>query len=125
MGLKGGDHTKPTDKACNVCGSMVEIVNHAASQCSNRSCLTLSRDNDLSTDSTMEEQKEYWRELAIERDKNTALTVEAAEEMALEAFANYIQADSRTDAEEAEIRVDTYLKHTDKGWGWLKEESDV
>jgi hypothetical protein len=117
--------TRKTDTACNVCGSMVEIVCNAASQCSNRSCLTREDDNDLSTDSTMEEQRDYWRELAIERDKNTALTVEKAEEMALEEFEAYIQAGSRAEAEEAEIRADTYLDHTDKGWGWLKEESDI
>jgi hypothetical protein len=113
-----------TDADCNVCGSSVE-VGSATSRCSNRNCITRERDNSLSTDSTDEEIAEYWRELAIERDQNTALTVDAAEEMALNEFENYIRADSRAEAEEAEIRADVYLDHTDKGWGWLKEEADV
>lgn len=117
--------TRKTDKDCNVCGSAVEIVCNAASQCSNINCLTHDRDNSLSTSSTDEEIAEYWEKRAREAESSTALTTEQAEEEALEAFKAYIRAESRADAEEAEIRADVYLDHTDKGWGWLKEESDV
>jgi hypothetical protein len=117
--------TRKTDKDCNVCGSAVEIVCNAASQCSNNRCITRNRDCPLATDSTMEEQRDYWRDRARDTEAAVALTTEQAEEEALRAFKNYIRAESRADAEEAEIRADVYLDHTDKGWGWLKEESDA
>jgi hypothetical protein len=119
------DKPEKTDKPCNVCETGVVEVGSAWSRCSNRSCITRRNGNNLSTDSTAEEQAEYWEKRAREAEKQTALTREQAEEEALRAFANYIRAESRADAEETEIRADVYLDHTDKGWGWLKEESDA
>lgn len=111
-----------TDKQCNICGGTVEIVGNAASQCGNNRCKT-HEDNPLSTDSTAEDLAYYWRERARECEKG--LSRDSIEENALAAFEDYIHAESRTDAEDAEIRADVYLSHTDKGWGWLKEQSDA
>jgi len=119
------DKPEKTDKPCNVCDTGVVEVGSAWSQCSNRSCITRRSGNNLSTDSTAEEVAEYWEERTREAERETALTTEEMKHEALEAFKDYVRAESRTDAEEAEIRADTYLSHLEVGWGWLKEESDA
>jgi len=62
--------TRKTDKDCNVCGHAVEIVCNAASQCSNRHCITRDRDNNLATDATAEEVAKYYKSKdTIERER--------------------------------------------------------
>jgi len=53
--------TRETDADCNICGESVEIVDNAASRCSNRRCVTRDRDNNLSTDATAQEVAEYYQ----------------------------------------------------------------
>jgi hypothetical protein len=53
------DTTRDTDKDCNICGATVEIVGNAATQCSNRRCVTRDRDNSLRTDATAADVHEY------------------------------------------------------------------
>jgi len=117
------DKPEKTDKPCNVCDDGFVEVGSAWSQCSNRDCLTRDNDNNLSTDSTPEERAEYWKNRALESESQTALTVEEVEEAAVDAFEDYLFAERREDAQEAEIRANVYLSHTDKGWGWLNEVS--
>lgn len=121
------DEPEKTDKECNVCDTGVVEVGSAWSRCSNRGCLTRERDNNLSTDSTPEEVAEYWKDRALtaEGRLDDALHESEIRMNALDAFEDFIEAESRVDAEEAEIRCDTYLEHLDVGWGWLKEESDA
>lgn len=125
--------TVAENSSCTVCGAAVE-VGTATSRCSDRTCITRDRDNNLSTDSDKDEVIEYWKQkfeeecekrADVEVGLSHALTREEIRAAALSAFEDYVRADNRTDAEDAEIRVDTYLSHLDKGWGWLKEESDA
>lgn len=115
-----------SDADCNVCGSAVE-VGSATSRCSNRSCLTRDRDNNLGTDASAEEQADYWQQRAenAEDALEDGYSRAEIERRAQHAFRDYIDADSRSEAEDAEIRTDAYLDLLDHGWGWLKEESDV
>jgi len=118
--------TVAENSSCTVCGAAVE-VGTATSRCSDRNCITRDRDNNLSTDSDKDEVIDYWKDRCreAEGELSHALTREEIREAALSAFEDYIYADNRTDAEGAEIRADTYLSHLDKGWGWLREESDA
>lgn len=113
---------KSETSSCNVCGAAVEIGS-ATSRCSDRNCLTRDRDNNLSTSSEPVEIIEYWkgRAKSAEGELDTALTRDELRQEALDAFGDYMTADSRVDAEEAEIRCDTYVEHLDVGWGWIKE----
>lgn len=117
------DTPEESDEDCNVCGSAIE-VGSAWARCSNRTCLTRERDCSLGTDATDAELAEYWEQQAAElqSELNDAITKEELRQNALDAFDDYVHAESRIDAEEAEARVNVYLSHLDVGWGWVNEE---
>jgi len=81
-------------KQCNICGSDVEVVANAASQCSNNRCITRDRDNNLSTNSSAADVWEYHNTVV-------GLTQDELDEMVVETVKEYWAAEDQID----------YLRH--------------
>lgn len=110
--------TRKTGKDCNVCGSEVEIVGNAASQCSNNACPTRNRDSTLSTDSTNTEQAAYWEDKARSRVPKSEIS-----QACMDAYRRYNNANDPIEMEQARGAVDALLELTAyNGWGDLDSE---
>lgn len=120
MGLSGGDHTRETDKDCNVCGSVVEIVNHAASQCSDHTCLTRERSNDISTDSTASEVQDYYLE-RLKEMRDGCVRIDDIDDAVEDAYDTFKAAGRNETASSKRASVDALLPFSSyDGWGDLK-----
>lgn len=108
--------TRTTDKNCNVCQSAVEIVGNAATQCSNRHCITRDRDNNLGTDASASEVAEYYQA------KDT-VECEEIDEHVRQAYREFKHADHHDKATAKNGAVKALLPLSSySGWGDLKME---
>lgn len=122
MGLAGGDHTRETDKDCNVCGSAVEIVNHAASQCSNRNCLTRERSNDISTDSSASDVQDYYLE-RLKEMRDGCVRIDNIDDAVEDYYEAFKEAGAMETATGKRAKVNALLPFSSyDGWGDLKME---
>jgi len=108
--------TRTTDKNCNVCRSAVEIVGNAATQCSNRHCITRDRDNNLGTDATASEVAEHYQAKdTVEREE--------IDEHVRQAYREFKHADHHDKATAKNGAVKALLPLSSySGWGDLKME---